>query len=240
MRWMTLVVVALAPVVVFAADPSAFIGPAGSQGPQGPEGPQGPSGEVGPAGEVGPQGPQGPHGPQGPTGEKGEVGPQGPQGAAGPKGPQGDSGAAGSVGPAGPVGPRGDAGPEGVAGSEGAVGPQGPAGFTGKTGPTGPMGSEGDPGLDAVLVDKFNVYVATADATFAANAVGFVTALCADEDDVLLSGDCTAEVRQVRLTSMRGAQQTGTKDAASWECGFKNTDIGTAVGTARAICVDVL
>ena len=127
----------------------------------------------------------------------------------------------GPAGPAGPTGPQGPQGPTGATGATGATGPQGPAGPTGATGPQGPAG-------ETATADNALAYTVTAQASAAADAVDFETAVISAPDGAITQSGTTG------LTLQEGTYLvTFTADAAP-------DATGAAVGAALALDGTVL
>lgn len=109
----------------------------------------------------------------------GAVGPEGPQGETGETGPQGETGAIGAIGS------------QGEQGLTGPIGPQGPQGETGSQGETGAIGPQGEPGVPQSKLDIYirsSGWVTCPPLSTVPQCVA--TAMCDDNNDIGLSGNC--------------------------------------------------
>lgn len=133
-------------------------------------------------------------------------------GPGGDQGPQGPEGPAGAEGPPGPVGPAGPAGPQG------AVGPAGPQGPTGAQGPAGPSGFSG---VERVLTQVQNAYLATSETVVASCPAG----------KKVLGGGAAFDPIIGRL-----AQSRPSADRTAWIAVFENLGASTPWLNAYAFC----
>lgn len=184
----------------------------------------------------------------GSKGDQGSQGPAGPQGSPGKDGtsvvcvndlnscPPGVPGVKGDAGPAGPQGLKGAAGLDGADGKNGAAGPVGPqgavgpAGASGQAGATGPAGPKGADGKDGISLTKDSLYVRNADLS-----VGTATALCDDENDVAITGNCLGQ--NIIWAEIGVYQPTSANTRSGWNCRSANVG-GNPIG-ATVVCLGV-
>lgn len=177
-------------------------------------------------GPVGPPGDVGKDGAQGPMGNRGATGPQGPRGERGDQGPQGNVGAQGPQGPSGPIGPQGERGAIGL------MGPAGPQGAPGPQGAIGPTGADGATGLPRTKADLYEV---TSTISLPPLGSASAAAVCADENDILLTPLCT----RWGLTTEDIYHATEELAPARVQCTWVNPENASASRVARAICISV-
>lgn len=189
--------------------------------------------------------------PEGPQGETGPEGPQGIQGPDGPQGPPGPEGAAGSQGVPGPEGPPGIDGQPGINGLDGVSGADGVDGANGSDGLDGVScwdldgDGVGDPATEDTNGDGV---VDVSDCRASGGGVGLTkadvyeitdtsgspcVALCADDNDVLLTGGCW--VGAPGLEYGRPVAPDDPTQPAGYEC-FAS---GGPTCTAHAVCLTV-
>lgn len=132
------------------------------------------------------------------------------------------AGAPGADGPPGPAGPAGPAGP---------TGPAGPAGPTGATGPQGPQGIQGPVGPSGGGVERSRVYQNVVISDVAFGPAVELTAQCADDNDVMLSGGFWRSHLGVEIFSSYGMPFA---TPAGWHVGATSTG---APGQFQAIVV---
>lgn len=168
-----------------------------------------------------------------------EDGAEGPAGPEGGEGPQGPAGAPGEAGPAGPKGPAGEAGPQGPQGPEGAPGAQGPPGAMGAQGPPGAAGPQGTAGADGAPQDKADLYVVTASTPIPSNMSAEVVATCADANDIILHGSCSAQTYQQHTAANEAWFPADTGQVSGWRCFAYFYGSGTTTVTARATCISI-
>jgi len=191
--------------------------------------PAGPQGEAGPAGPQGPAGPAGPQGPAGPAGTSGALGPTGEPGALGQQGEQGEQGQQGVPG---------EIGPTGLPGSPGVKGDKGDPGATGQP---GAQGAVGPAGKDGISITKDQVYRRDVTGGPGTSYINLVTALCDDENDVLLTGGCAASPT-VAIRAFAPITQSVPdtfKFKVGYGCGPYNTLGPNEQLVATVICLDV-
>lgn len=177
----------------------------------------------------------------GAPGLRGEPGPPGPPGPAGPAGPPGEPGTSAAKGDPGPPGPPGAAGPPGDPGTPGPMGPMGPQGAPGGVGPMGPPGPAGPagPAGAGAPLSRADVYTARTSVALGAAGTHYVTAACADRNDVLVGGSCTTS-HPLQLPILAGDFfNDGVAANAYFQCGALHVGGGTHVLTAVARCVAV-
>lgn len=163
---------------------------------------------------------------------------QGPQGVQGPQGERGPQGLQGERGPQGPVGPQG---PMGATGATGSNGLKGDPGDPGPAGPSGPQGPAGPAGPSGAGLAKTSLYTVEATIDISSGTTGGIDALCADTNDIVVSGGC-------RVTSggSRNIQQSWPVDStdgakkSGWSCAAYNPAASSAQLITRAVCLKVL
>lgn len=141
----------------------------------------------------------------------GAAGAQGPAGPPGPQGPKGDPGAPGKDGTAAEKGDPGEMGPAGPPGPAGPMGPQGPQGVPGAQGPAGP----------AWAPARADVYTVQKSCTGnPGNGTITCDAVCADANDILLSGACleSGGAGQYSLTAGASPFQDPAASASRYRC----------------------
>ncbi len=183
-------------------------------------------------------------GADGENGAGGEQGPAGPAGAKGDKGESGTNGAAGAQGPQGPAGPQGLPGSASEKGDPGPQGPQGNAGAPGAPGAPGaqgPKGDKGDTGAPGALSGKANTYTMTTSVFVPANGSNTTTALCADNNDVVLHGGCAWGINTLGQngTASRASNPTDAGQKSGWECVGNNFSTVPFQMTATVTCLQV-
>lgn len=181
---------------------------------------------------------QGISGTGGENGGNGTAGPAGPAGSKGDKGDKGTNGTAGSTGAQGPQGLPGSASDKG---DPGPAGPGGPAGAQGPAGPKGDKGDKGDPGAPGALSGKAGTYTATVSVMVLANSANTTTALCADNNDVVLHGGCAWGISTLGQngTASRAANPTDAAQKSGWECIGNNFSTVAFQMTATVTCLQV-
>lgn len=157
----------------------------------------------------------------------------GADGAVGATGPQGEPGES-IVGPAGPAGERGEPGPAGADGQS-IVGPAGPQGERGEVGPAGPTGPAGP------VIDATRLYVVEVEVVLSDGGASSTRAVC-NTGDFVLTGGCSYTAPADVYVSLRSSYPDVQGDPSAppdrWQCHWGWSTGATAVGRAKAVCVD--